>query len=183
MKRIRRKMEELRTNEATIRAIIYYLANWLYNRKLESIYNLIPDASSTLKKAIEEQEEIGWDHFIKGRISQTWSCLYQYDIETKEHNQKYVTVEKWDKEIVRIGWDFVLEAWSHRNNIEHDNEGDPKTRKKEKIIGKILWKIKNAKVKLPYKYNKIDEDSLKKCPIANLEMLIEQIQMCINGKG
>jgi hypothetical protein len=94
-----------------------------------------------------------------------------------------VTTEQWGIEIVKMGWEFILESWTYRNETEHDSEGDPQNRNKEKLIGKILWKIKNTTVVLPYKYKKIDEESLKKCPIMNLEMLSEQIHMCINGKG
>jgi hypothetical protein len=33
------------------------------------------------------------------------------------------------KEILRISWEFVLDAWTCRNEIEHDKERDPTKRK------------------------------------------------------
>jgi hypothetical protein len=75
LKNMRRKMEDMWTDPATIRAIIHYVTSWINNTLNEKIKELIPEASITLKLAIEEQTKIGWDHFIKGRITRTWSSL------------------------------------------------------------------------------------------------------------
>jgi hypothetical protein len=55
--------------------------------------------------------------------------------------------------------------------------------KRNKIIKKILWQIEKESERIPYKFTKLTREEMEKCPIANLEMIVEQIKIYKNDIG
>jgi hypothetical protein len=72
---------------------------------------MIPDASKTLVKASQEQNMIGWDHWLKGRISREWETLVNCDIKNEDSGIKYNLSEKWAQEDIAMSWDFIHDMW------------------------------------------------------------------------
>jgi hypothetical protein len=110
------------------------VSTYLENKKSLGINTLVPDATVALKNAHMEQMQIGWQHWIKGRISINWGTLQNYDIKTKDTGIRFDTAKKWAMELILLSWEFAHDCWLIRNNKEHDMDGDPETRKKVKLI-------------------------------------------------
>jgi hypothetical protein len=148
---------------------------------MPNMRELIPEASNTLKQAVQEQNTIGWEHWFKGRLSMLWGTLYNHDIKTKNHGIRNQTAEKWGKHIVNMNWDFMLEAWTIRIELEHCSEGDPTIKQKERLISKILW-TKRKIDQFPSSYlRNITEEQLQDIPLGNLKMVDSQIQTLLRA--
>jgi hypothetical protein len=94
------------------------------------INTLVPDATTVLKKANQEQKLIGWEQWIKGKIATTWGTLQNHDIKTTDTGIRLNSAKKWSKELILLSWEFTHNCWLVRNECEHDTNGDPETRKK-----------------------------------------------------
>jgi hypothetical protein len=132
--------------------------------------NIADDATTSLIQAEYEQNQIGWENWLKGRWSMIWATLINYDIANVDSGIKHNTSEKWANEILKLNWEFVFNIWLERNKSEHDERGNPKLRRKEKLIKKIQGEsaIMNFSV---YKENEMTSEELIKLPIENLIMI------------
>lgn len=80
--------------------------------------------SHTLIEAIEEQNNIGWDHFIKGRLSKKWHRILPNTLQYKPSSKHLLKPEQWAKQMICINWKYVLELWNNRNLIVHREENN-----------------------------------------------------------
>jgi hypothetical protein len=119
------QLDNQQTNDTTKTIITQNVKCYLNNTECEPISTMVPDATKTLILASNEQKDIGWEHWFKGRITQEWATLVNYDIETIKTGQKFNSSEKWATDIIKLNWDFVYDMWMQRNKIEHDTNGDP----------------------------------------------------------
>jgi hypothetical protein len=138
-------------------------------------YSMIPDASKSLIKATMEQDVIGWDHWMKGWFTKEWATLVNYDIETTNSGIKFNSSEKWANDIIHLNWDFLFNMWIERNKIEHDSDGDPELRKKEKIIEIIQGESKMLPHSL-YSPAELTMEHLIALPKDNLVMVEHNIK-------
>ena len=72
--------------------------------------------------AIRDQNDIGWDHFAKGRIARAWSNLEKLEAKSTHDDGARVKINK-------AAIDYGLKLWNHRNKLVHGN--DPKISKME----------------------------------------------------
>jgi hypothetical protein len=121
---LNRYLNDTHTSKETRIVIIEHVRAWLNQTPMPEMRSLMPEASRMLKQAVQEQNTIGWEHWFKGRLTMSWGTLYNYDLQTKNHGMRNQTADKWSKQIVNMNWDFVLEAWTIRNDSEHNTEGD-----------------------------------------------------------
>jgi hypothetical protein len=103
------------SNQACTLIIKHNVNNYLENKKSLGINTLVPDATTTLIKANNEQIQIGWEQWIKGRISINWGTLQNYDIQTTDTGIRYDTSKKWAKELILLSWEFSHDCWLIRN--------------------------------------------------------------------
>jgi hypothetical protein len=125
--------------------ITHNISTYLSNIESLSLHELVPDASVDLIKAYQEQCKIGWDQWLQGRITSTWGTLQNHDIAPKISGLRFDTANKGAKELILLTWAFAYDCWLTRNEIEHDTNGDPDTRKKEKLIANIQDEAKKWK--------------------------------------
>jgi hypothetical protein len=176
-------LESSRTNIETRAVIINYVRSWLLQQPIPNIRIVIPEASAALKKAITEQTAIGWEHWFKGRLTSSWGILYNHDLNTTNHGIRNQSAEKWSRKIIDLNWDFFLQAWNIRNEIEHSTDGDQIRNQKDKLIAKIMWtKTKILNFPTSYLHN-ITEDQIRDLPLGNLKMLDSQIQTLKRASG
>ena len=56
------------------------VSSWLLQKPAPNINHISYLASHQLIKAYEQQSQIGWDQFLKGRLSiEEWSALIRFD--------------------------------------------------------------------------------------------------------
>jgi hypothetical protein len=173
IKTLQYKMINMGTNTTTVRVIIHHLPSWLNQTPALVLQEIAPEASEHLKQAVISQTDIGWDQWFRGRISILWGELYNYD---KDHSNIPLynpSASKWGKSVIEETWKFILESWEIRNTIEHDSDGNPQLRLKEKLCRKIKWI--EQQITQPHEYEDISMDELLKLPEANLEIMVDQI--------
>jgi hypothetical protein len=168
---------------------MFYLNAWLCQIEPPEIHEIAPDASNTLIDAINHQNTLGWDQWMYGRLSIHWGELYNYD---RSHQSEILKVQPgkksktssttWGKTINIITWNFLIELWCTRNNIEHQTESDQIKRKKEKMIEKIMWLKSQIKAeKLKY-YVHLKKENMINYPVNNLTMISENLSDIIAKK-
>jgi hypothetical protein len=104
------KLELLDTNENTSRVITQYLGAWLSAQKYPDLKEIVPNASIYLQQAVKEQSELGWEQWFQGRITTTWSELYQHDINNTKTIIRFPSSKRWGKEIIALTYKFVLDV-------------------------------------------------------------------------
>jgi hypothetical protein len=70
-----------------------------------------------IKKAIADQEQIGWHMAMRGYLSKHWRLAVSANRHLEENNDKG---EVWVRKTVMLLWDFAHELWEHRNAVLHD---------------------------------------------------------------
>jgi hypothetical protein len=162
-------MENHRTEKNVQRIISNKITQWVNGNEEQEI-EMEPDSSDTLIAAKNHQGRIGWDQWIKGRWSQEWCHLHNYTIKHTDCNNKFNKSEKWANDIIMLTWDFVYDIWNIRNKIEHDEEGDPNNRKREKLK-EVIWGISEQMEHKVYNKEEVSEEKLSKLSLGNLEMI------------
>jgi hypothetical protein len=90
-----------------------------------------------------------------------------------------LTSDKWGKTVLNITWQYVIESWIIRNENEHEINGNQTYRQKEKAIEKLLWLKSKIPNDMLHTYVNLDQKSLEKQPVNNINMIIEQISVII----
>jgi hypothetical protein len=76
---------------------------------------------SLLQQAFRTQSQIGWDNFLKGRISRDWLTYVRYN---EAHSNGHGKSKDWLAKFIGGLWKHLKRFWQFRNNIYHqDNEG------------------------------------------------------------
>jgi transposase len=72
--------------------------------------------------AVVKQDEIGWQNFVKGKISWSWVTL-QLQHYQEQHSKQ--TVDKWTSGLVTQLLELTHGMWIHRNRVLHavDEQG------------------------------------------------------------
>jgi hypothetical protein len=71
-----------------------------------------------------EQDEIGWQNFVEGKITQSWGML-QIQHYQEQHSKR--TMDKWTSGLVTQLLELTHGMWLHRNGVLHavDAQGLP----------------------------------------------------------
>lgn len=102
-----------RTNKDISNAIIYNLQKW---RKAGNIF---PHhyQDETIRAAIKEQKDIGWENFMVGRLSTKWG-------EAQDKYYKSIASRKtgmrWVQNLIKIIWEVHWSVWDQRNRVLFD---------------------------------------------------------------
>jgi hypothetical protein len=102
-------MTQHNTYPAISVAILRNLRKW---RKSGGIYGHHYQ-DNKIASAIKEQKDIGWDHFMLGRIIQRWGNIqltYYKSMGSKE------TGERWAEEFIKEIWRIHCAIWNGRND-------------------------------------------------------------------
>jgi hypothetical protein len=81
-----------------------------------------------LKLAFREQDTIGWDNLIKGRVGRQWIEYVKQHINNE--NVKLKALD-WAPKMIQALWDHMLRLWQYQNNAPHEN--DTKKEKQYKL--------------------------------------------------
>jgi hypothetical protein len=165
--------EHLHTDATLARAISTMVNHFLEDTIPPPIHEIAPNASTSLIKAFEDQETLGWDQWFCGRTSITWGEIYNHDIETKKNTKRMA--DKWGSDIVTLTWEFILSSWFARNETEHNKNNNPILQAKTKLVEQIEWiktKIGNFQSN---PYETTTQEELMDLPIDNLHMILDNI--------
>jgi hypothetical protein len=174
LKNLSYQMRQMHTNEVVIRVFMAYLTAWLSDAPTPDINQLVDEPSTTLIEAVYSQTLLGWGDIFRGRLVPLWATLYNHDIFNNPLIPNHQDNEVWGKRIVTLAWDYVFKMWEARNDVEHDNGGDPALEVKRKIVLKILWSVNQFSPEVDHPYKNFTELELLDLPLVNLQMIDAQ---------
>jgi ribonuclease HI len=165
------------TDTAITRILTATINAWLNQVPIPSVESVVPDASEALKQAIQFQNQIGWENIFKGRLDIAWGEMYnhQHTTETTSDTRKLVA-ESWGTKIITLFWDFVLEMWLARNEIEHNLDSKHVDIHKRKLVEHISWIKQKIDEKVVHPYKNTSDAELQALPTNNLKIMLDQIQ-------
>jgi hypothetical protein len=181
IKKLRHYLENSRLNDTATNVIIMSVSAYLDGYDPPDIEEFDPHVSLELRQAFVDQENIGWDQWMKGWIAKSWVGVYEIDLLSKDHQIPHQTTKKWATQIISQTFEFVLNNWKTRNEIKHSTNDTPIAREKEKLTNKIMWQ--KAKVEyFPNNYlASLTREALLELPIENLKMTDSQIQILVRA--
>ena len=91
--------------------------------------------SESITKIAEAQSEIGWNHFIRGRISKTFKPQLAYYFKTNKLGKRYY-VQSWYSKVIAGLWSIHLTEWRHFSSAIRG--GDNKSKDKATIKPTLL---------------------------------------------
>jgi hypothetical protein len=74
---------------------------------------------------IRHQEAIGWDHFLRGKLSHHWTLLQQ-DFVWRTNPSKKFDSEAWLRLIIRPNFTACQDLWTTRNDERHGKDATTK---------------------------------------------------------
>ena len=124
-------------------AIALGIHSWLEPFKKDRLLYALNQLPEDIKYIYDQQTNIGWDHFIRGRISISWG---DYINKALANTNNSFNTELWGSKIVSINFKYILSLWDHRCKEEHGcNAHDIETKLKDKLINEIQHIQKNFK--------------------------------------
>jgi hypothetical protein len=77
-----------------------------------------PGTKDKITKATREQNHIGWDNFLRGRISKGWHLAYLH-FQPIQDKQRVTRASTWTRKLITAVWDYSFSLWEARNNTVH----------------------------------------------------------------
>jgi hypothetical protein len=166
----------LNTNDNLRRVVSSCLASWIDGQKIPPLHELIDENIPFLKEAYEEQEQLGWEHMVRGRWSIKWGEAYNCSKTDTEGNSVRTTAEKWGKDLIVLTWQLIWDIWTLRNEDVHGTTA-PESNKiaKNKLIDKLVWLHKQNDEYSKEIGKTITRNEIENIPMENLLMM--EIQM------
>jgi hypothetical protein len=137
---------------------------------IDLLYDFKITRSIILQPTCNKQQQIGWDHFIRGRISSQW--IQQQNNLTNQQNGEI----EWRNAIKHV-FHILHEIWCDRNQQLHGNDCTVVQRRMETIIKPKLHRIYNLQHLLPFQDRQIFDktiDEMIKLPPQYLERWINR---------
>jgi hypothetical protein len=75
-----------------------------------------------LKLKFREQDKIGWDNILKGRMRKQWIEYVKIYI---DHENIKLQAKEWAPKMILALWDHMLRLWQYRNNALHEDDCTP----------------------------------------------------------
>ena len=122
--------------------IVHIVELWLADVPLINVTRIHkPHDISTVQRtllyaAIQEQGRIGWDSFVRGRISTKWAeaIAARYQAEDREYFQQH----DWTRRCIRSLWTLFENLCLTRNSILHGvTLTKQQTKKKQALVAEI----------------------------------------------
>ena len=117
------------------------IQNWINGEELDELpwgNELNKTQHESLKVAYAKQGEIGWKHFLVGRVSIHWSKYYSLRIKDDEESNGKVIA--FGRDLVYNIWFYTLSVWQSHNMAVHGKNNKYSTRN-VKCIQEFVKKI------------------------------------------
>ena len=122
-------MKKYKGEESFFQAIWIGIQNFVYN-DFEGTIPRFDDITITqhqiLVDAYEEQNLIGWDHFLVGRLSLKWGQFYKTRITNDGKTEGRVIA--FTRKVVQSIWKYTLHVWKRHNDANHGGDKKYSTR-------------------------------------------------------
>jgi hypothetical protein len=177
------------TPKEMTRCIMRGITMWMLQQEAPHINQISYMASDTLTKAYNEQTLIGWNHFIRGRISVEWGAMmrYTYQIlnknnsrpDTKTNKRKFYTPESWAKGLITLNWKFANLLWEDRINTVTKNSNTTIADNHYFLLQKAYHKLEHHRIHNPNDLAWVikSQDELSKFSSNHLKVWINNLDL------
>eukprot|EP00980_Cylindrotheca_fusiformis_P010202 scaffold2269_cov65-Cylindrotheca_fusiformis.AAC.2 len=93
----------------------------------------------SLHSLIQEQNSIGWQQLLRGRVSCQWAKLQQEVYTARSETDKTVTGTTWITTVVTSVLTQVLDLWKQRNDFVYGKTPASQNIRKEKVINELRF--------------------------------------------
>lgn len=119
-------MEDHLTAKPLRKAICQRLEEWR-----SSTITTFRSRDENVEAAIMEQDAIGWQNFLEGRVSKKIQHAQQLHLDALSTRR---TGERWLAALIVKMWEVSWDLWDHRNGILHNNENSVKYAKQKREV-------------------------------------------------
>jgi hypothetical protein len=75
------------------------------------------------------QSQLGWDHFIRGRLSLKWERIIKSHLQ--RNGISNITAEQWGSDLLQINWEHIIELWLQGNIEVHESSEAEQTERRK----------------------------------------------------
>jgi hypothetical protein len=94
-----------------------------------------------INKAIDDQNEIGWDNFIRGRLSNRWESIQSQRYTATKAKEKHRDPTIWATSLITTMWEGLIKTWESRNEDQHGRDETTKASKERASLKRRLATI------------------------------------------
>ena len=77
--------------------------------------------SNAIGIAYEQQTRIGWNNFLKGRVSLEWGNLMLQEYQRAQKGKSFESRQRFQTALITNLWKLYSPRWKHRNTTHHDH--------------------------------------------------------------
>ena len=178
------------TPKEMTRCIMRGVTTWLTQQDAPDIHHITYLASESLVAAYQEQTRIGWDQFIRGRISLKWSIMIRHAYQQINHERlhtnnntqkrRILTPESWAKGLISLNWEFVNLLWEDRiNSVKSHEDGNELQPSNYFLLQTATYKLYNHRLRNPSDIAWLvkSHDEISKMSSKQLQLWINNIDL------
>ena len=183
-RRFCQSMEKYKRHETLLRIIWIGLQNWVYEdfeEELPKGDDVTKEEHSILVRAFEEQNRIGWKHFVVGRISKVWKKYFA--LRLPEDIKKGGKVTAFSRTLVYSIWTYTLQVWKRHNEAVHGKKGKYSNRDIESIRNSIQEIYDNLRGEVTIEDQWLFREEVKirkEKPVPQMLGWLERILLCFD---
>ena len=126
-----------KTNLTLAETIIARLTAWHSGDPLTQV-----QGPRAIREAVQEQDRIGWENFLLGRMSKKFLQAQQAHY-SNLNSQK--TGNSWATKLIRQGWLMVWKMWEHRNHINTSTLAPQQRRERGHLLTRVRQEFAKGK--------------------------------------
>lgn len=111
-------LENVGTPTPVLHLFIHGIQTWCRLQQGYMSRQLAPTTHDITKSHLtlaytEQSSPIGWEAFLRGRVSKNWGSAYRGTFPTASEQE----IETWLGNVIKINMDLYLALWKHRNEV------------------------------------------------------------------
>ena len=96
----------------------------LYDKVVSSCRHIAPtpmpdSLSPLLQSAYHDQEKIGWDQLLCGRLAYKWGTVIANHLYEHQVSPKEMSALIWGRKFTKLMFELILKLWDQRNKDGH----------------------------------------------------------------
>ena len=129
------RMESFATDRTITRVVSGGVEKWMKNKNFEMPMR----ATGKMRNFIEDQNKIGWDQVVCGRISKEAIKIQgRHLIENKHITKVHKDANKWLRLVIQTLWENVEKMWKTRCEEKYGKSREDKKRRKTIALRKRM---------------------------------------------
>ena len=139
---ITRNMEKYDVHIQIKECFLLGMEQWTQNQTTRiSKQDLSFTPEGEIEKAIDEQNEIGWGNFTRGRLSIRWEDIQARRYTERKAKEKHKDPTIWATSMITTMWNGFLQTWESRNDDQHGRDEATKVSKERTSLMRRINRI------------------------------------------